>query len=121
MTDALHLTLQHTDGPYAVATVTGDVDLHTAPTLRSGALDLIQQGHRHLILDMRGVQFCDSAGLSALIRIWHGAKDAGGSLALAAVSGRLMRMLNLTGMDSLLPVHPTADDALSGSRPTADA
>ncbi|MEW2515388.1 STAS domain-containing protein [Streptomyces sp. NPDC046870] len=113
MTDDIELTLTATPGPATVASVTGEIDLHTAPGLRTRALELIDQGHRQLILDMSGVGYCDSAGLSALIGIWHGAQDAGGSLTLAAIPDRLMRMLTLTGVDSLLPHYPSTADALN--------
>jgi anti-sigma B factor antagonist len=111
VTPMLRLTVQHPRPNLAIATIVGDVDLHTAPTLRSGALEIIQQGHPHLALDLTRVGFCDSAGLSAIIGIWHAAQEAGGSLSLAAVPDRLMRMLTLTGIDSLIPVHATAADA----------
>lgn len=120
MTDDIELTLTATPGPAAIATVTGEIDLHTAPSLRTRALELINQGHQHLILDLSGVGFCDSAGLGALIGIWHGAQDAGGSLTLAAIPDRLMRMLTLTGVDSLLPHYPTTADALTARRGAPD-
>lgn len=121
MTDDIELTLTATPGPATVATVTGEIDPHTAPGLRTRALELIEQGHHHLILDLSGVGFCDSTGLSALIGIWHGAQEAGGSLALAAVPGRLMRMLTLTGVDNLLPHYPSTADALSAHQGAGDA
>lgn len=85
MTDDIELVLRAVPGTAAVAAVTGDIDLHTAPFLRTRALELTDQGHRNMILDLSGVGFCDSAGLSALIGIWHGTQRFGGSLALAAV------------------------------------
>jgi anti-sigma B factor antagonist len=121
MTDDIELTLTATPGPAAVATVTGEIDQHTAPGLRTRALELIDQGHHHLILDLSGVGFCDSAGLSAMIGIWHGAQDAGGSLTLAAVPDRLMRMLILTGVDSLVPHYPSTADALSARQDAPNA
>jgi anti-sigma B factor antagonist len=113
VTHPLHLTVQHPHPGLALATIVGDVDVHTAPTLRSGALEIIQQGHPRLVLDLAPVGFCDSAGLSAIIGIWHAAQEAGGSLCLAAVPDRLMRMLSMTGVDSLLPVHATTADAVA--------
>lgn len=114
MTDELHLVLQGTHGPLTVAAVSGDIDFHTAPRLRSGGLELIEQGHHQLILDLTGVTFCDSSGLSALIGLWHAAQGAGGFLALAAAPDRLMRILTLTGLHTVLPIHKTAADALAG-------
>ncbi|MGV9884650.1 STAS domain-containing protein [Streptomyces sp. NPDC003006] len=121
VTHTLHLTVQHPLPQLALATVTGDVDVRTAPLLRTQALDVIQHGPLHLTLDMAQVGFCDSSGLSALIGIWHAAQTAGGSLSLADVPQRLMRMLAITGVDSLLPIHPTAADAVTAmtdSQPT---
>ncbi|MFD3872085.1 STAS domain-containing protein [Streptomyces sp. NPDC058623] len=112
MTDDLYLALQETPGPLIVAAVTGTIDFDTAPHLRAGGLELIEQGHHQLILDLTGVTFCDSAGLSALIGLWHAAQGAGGSLALAAVPDRLMRILTLTGLHTVLPIHDTAAKAL---------
>ncbi|WP_275405914.1 MULTISPECIES: anti-sigma factor antagonist [unclassified Streptomyces] len=93
--------------------VAGEIDLHNAPALRTGALNLIAQGHPRLILDLTAVTFCDSSGFSGLIGgIMRCAKDAGGSLSLAAVPNRLARMLDLTGISTLMPSYPTAADAL---------
>ncbi|MFI1757989.1 STAS domain-containing protein [Streptomyces sp. NPDC020571] len=120
MTRALHLTVQHPHPGLAIATIVGDVDMQTAPALRSGALEIIQQGHPRLVLDLAQVGFCDSAGLSAIIGIWHAAQEAGGSLSLATVPDRLMRMLSMTGVDSLLPVHATATDVTDSPRASAE-
>ncbi|RDD84730.1 STAS domain-containing protein [Streptomyces parvulus] len=113
VTDTLHLTVQQPRPGLAIATVVGEVDMHTAPTLHSEALEIIQRGHPLLALNLAQVGFCDSAGLSALIRLWHAAQAAGGLLSLAAVPARLMRMLSMTGIDSLLPVHATAAEAIA--------
>ncbi|MFD1832270.1 MULTISPECIES: STAS domain-containing protein [Streptomyces] len=113
VTDDLRLSIEHVHGPLAVAAVTGDLDLHTSPVLRARALEVVQQGHPRLILDLTDVGFCDSTGLSVLIGIWHTANDAGGSLTLAGVPSRLTRMLAVTGVDALLPSYPTVSDALA--------
>ncbi|WP_455355696.1 STAS domain-containing protein [Streptomyces sp. SYSU K217416] len=109
----LTLTVQQASGPLALVSVTGDIDIETAPVLRAGALDLIDQGHPHLILDLSPVAFCDSSGLNALIGILRCARDAGGSLALSAVPDRLARLLDLTGVSQLMPAHPDAEAALA--------
>lgn len=113
MTDALQLTVQQPHPGLAIATVAGDVDMHTAETLRRDASMIIEQGCPHLVLDLSQVGFCDSAGLSALIGLWHTAQAEGGALGLANVPDRLMRMLTLTGVDTVLPVHATTAEALT--------
>ncbi|MEU0674749.1 STAS domain-containing protein [Streptomyces sp. NPDC006172] len=113
MTNTFQLTCQHTDGDLALAHIVGDLDIATAATLRAQALSLIEQGHRHLILDLAAVTFCDSSGFNALVGIYRCAQAAGGSLTLATVPDRLGRLLHLTGLDALLPAHPTAYAALA--------
>jgi anti-sigma B factor antagonist len=113
VTDTLQLTVQHPRPGLAIATVAGDVDLHTADTLRREASDIIQRRCPHLILDLSQVGFCDSAGLSALIGLWHATQAVGGALGLANVPDRLMRMLVLTGVDTILPVHVTTSEAVT--------
>lgn len=119
MTD-FHLTAQHTDGDLALAHVTGELDVATAPELRAQALALIEQGHHHLILDLEAVTFCDSSGFNALVGIYRCAKAVGGTLVLAAVPDRLTRLLDLTGLSALLNTHPTAAHALVAHTRTQD-
>ncbi|MFE6483049.1 STAS domain-containing protein [Streptomyces sp. NPDC057757] len=119
MTD-FRLTAQHTDGDLALAHITGELDVATAPHLRAQALALIEQGHRHLILDLAAVTFCDSSGFNALVGIYRCAKTADGTLVLAAVPDRLERLLDLTGLSTLLPAHPTAAHALVAHTRTHD-
>ncbi|MET9323349.1 STAS domain-containing protein [Streptomyces sp. NPDC003038] len=112
MTDGLTLTTSSTDGRLAVLSVGGHIDIETAPTLRGSALALIAQGHSHLVLDLAQVTFCDSSGLNALIGIMRCAKTADGSLALASIPDRLARMLDFTGVSTVLPAYPSADAAV---------
>ncbi|AYN38123.1 anti-sigma factor antagonist [Streptomyces dangxiongensis] len=114
VTDTLHVTVQYTGERSAVVAVAGDVDLHTASILRGRALAAVGQGAPHLVLDLAQVDFVDSTGLSTLIGLLHSTREAGGSLCLAAVPDRLMRMITMTGISQLLPVHVTVADALAG-------
>jgi anti-sigma B factor antagonist len=114
MTDTLHVTVQYTGDRGAVLTVAGDVDLHTASMLRERAVAVVAEGVPHLVVDLAQVDFVDSTGLSALISLLHTAQKADGSVRLAAVPDRLVRMVNMTGISQLLPVHATVADALAG-------
>lgn len=112
MSNDLSLTTAHADGPTAVVTIGGDIDIETAPALRNHGLELIARGHPHLILDLTHVTFCDSSGLNALIGILRCAMAANGSLTLAAVPARMVRMLDLTGISTALPSYPSTDAAM---------
>ncbi|MGQ5578308.1 STAS domain-containing protein [Streptomyces sp. ECR3.8] len=113
MSEALDTTVRYTGKHTAVIVVTGDVDLHTAPVLRAEALTAMTQGARHLVLDMAEVDFVDSTGLTALIVLLHATEKAGGSVHVARVPERLERMVTMTGIAELLPMHDTVADALA--------
>ncbi|MGW2954421.1 STAS domain-containing protein [Streptomyces eurythermus] len=113
VTDTLQLTVQRPRPGVAIATVAGEVDTRTADTLRREASGILERGCPRLVLDLSQVGFCDSAGLSALIGLWHAAQAVGGALGLVNVPDRLMRMLVLTGVDAVLPVHATAAEAVT--------
>ncbi|MFD7921093.1 STAS domain-containing protein [Streptomyces sp. NPDC059740] len=112
MSETLHCTVRDVHGTVAVAEVAGDMDMDTAPRLRSAALALLEEGRHHLVLDLSGVEFCDSSGLNVIIGVWRCTRQAAGSLSLVAVPDRLHRLLDITGMAPLLPTYATEEEAL---------
>ncbi|MEU3838798.1 STAS domain-containing protein [Streptomyces sp. NPDC028635] len=121
MTDTLDTTVRHTGDRTAVVQVAGDLDLHTSPVLRAQAWTVVEQGTPHLVLDLAQVDYVDSTGLSTLIVLLQAAQEAGGSLRVASVPDRLMRMVTLTGISTLLPIHDTVADALAALAADGDA
>ncbi|MEU4877100.1 STAS domain-containing protein [Streptomyces sp. NPDC021608] len=113
VTDTLDTTVRHIGDRAAVVVVAGDVDLHTSRLLRVQAMTVVEQGFPHLVLDLAQVDFVDSTGLSALIVLLQATSRAGGSLRVASVPERLVRMVTMTGISQLLPIHETVADALA--------
>ncbi|MFC8226539.1 STAS domain-containing protein [Streptomyces sp. NPDC057287] len=109
----LILTVQHPADSIAVLNVAGEIDVDSAPVLRTRALDLIRRGRPHLVLDLAPVEFCDSSGLNTMISILRYAKDRHGSLSLAAAPPHLTRLLDITGIGHLIPTLPTTAEALN--------
>ena len=98
-------------GSGPVVTVHGEVDVATAPRLRAeiGALTLGRG--QLLVVDLAGVTFCDSSGISALIAARNVAEAAGAAVALAALPARLSRTFGLIGLADFFPTYPSAEDA----------
>jgi anti-sigma B factor antagonist len=113
VTDALDPSIRLTGDRTAVVAVVGDVDLHTASELRTRALSVVEQGVPHLVLDMEQVDFVDSTGLTTLIILLQAAQAAGGSLRVARIPERLVRMVTITGVSQLIPMYDTVDEALA--------
>lgn len=113
MTDALDPSIRLTGDRTAVVAVVGDVDLHTASELRTRAQAVLDRGAPHLVLDMEQVDFVDSTGLTTLIVLLQAAQAAGGSLRVARIPERLVRMVTITGVSQLIPMYDTVDEALA--------
>lgn len=105
----LVLTVLHPADSVAVLTLAGEIDVDSAPALRTKAMELIRQGRPHIVLDLASVEFCDSSGLNTMIGILRYAKDRHGSLSLAAPPPHVTRLLDVTGVGVLMPVatHPS--------------
>jgi stage II sporulation protein AA (anti-sigma F factor antagonist) len=94
--------------------VFGELDLATAPKLCS-ALDAAR-GHRvkRLVIDLTGVDFCDSTGLRALIGASSELRFGGGRLAVACLAtGPVARLFDIVGAREALRVYDSPEDALA--------
>jgi anti-sigma B factor antagonist len=98
--------------------VSGDLDLCTASELRSELSRLIDQGIKHLILDMREVEFMDSSGLVVLIHVRKRLAALGGTFALMDPTRAVQRVLAITGLTRTFRVHQTLNGQVTrSSRP----
>ncbi|WP_342751775.1 STAS domain-containing protein [Streptomyces cahuitamycinicus] len=59
-----------------------------------------------LVLDLSGLAFCDSSGITALLAARQHALAAEADVVLAAVPANLMRVLILVGLDRVFTLRP---------------
>lgn len=95
-----------------ILTVRGELDVATASRLRTRIGELPLAAGQLLVVDLAGVTFCDSSGISALIAARNAAETAEASIALAAVPSRLTRTFALTGLSDYFPTYATAEEAI---------
>jgi anti-sigma B factor antagonist len=98
---------------WMVLTVGGEVDLNTAPQLKERIGSLIEQGHHRIVVDLEGVDFMDSTGLSALVSGVTRTGEANGELAVVCTRPQVLRLLSLTGLDHVLKVHDSVSEAVA--------
>jgi anti-sigma B factor antagonist len=94
-----------TEGSWAVLSVKGDVDIYTAPRLRERIIQLADEGSRRIVVDLQGVEFMDSTGLSVLVAGLKRLKENDGVLALAVTREPVLRILSITGLDRVFPIY----------------
>ena len=102
------------DDSVAVVRLTGRVDLESAESIRERLRGLVQEGVRHLVLDLQGVSFLDSTGLGALVSGIKTARLAGGDLRIARPGAQARLVLELTTLDRVLFPYASVDAALIG-------
>jgi anti-sigma B factor antagonist len=105
-------------GGVTVVALRGELDVDTAPRLRSVLSSLVSSSVCQIVIDLSAVSFCDSIGLSAFVDAHHRCTTAGGYLRLVAVPPYLLRVLSVVGLLGRLAVYDTVNAACLGG-PTA--
>lgn len=108
-------TLTHRLCGQVVVCVTGDVDASNAEELVAYLfLVLAEQETPRVVINLSGLEFVDSAGLTALIEARLHARRCGGDVHLASMRPQIRRVLRASGLDQTLAIYSTVDDALFG-------
>ena len=95
------------EGGTVVVRVAGELDLTTAPELEHGLTSLIDgQGNMSVRLELGGLTFIDSTGLTALVRALKQARDRGGDLTLANPTPQTLRVLDMVGLTQVFCITP---------------
>jgi anti-sigma B factor antagonist len=73
-----------------------------------------------LVVDMTRTRFCDSAGLRVLVNAHKQALAAGGAVLLAVPCAAVLRVLAITGIDQMMPLFASLDEAVAQAVESAD-
>ena len=101
-------------GQVAVVTLPAEIDVTNADAVREELLSVLSQGTALLIADLSKTSFCDSAGVSALVRTFRRAASSESSMRLVVSTPAVQRVLSITGVDRLLETFPSVAASLAG-------
>jgi anti-sigma B factor antagonist len=94
-------------GHVALVDLAGRVELgEGCGVVRETIRDLIAVGEVHIVLNLSGVTYIDSAGLGELVGSYASARNQGGELKLAAVPRKLDDLLQLTKLYTVFAAYP---------------
>jgi anti-sigma B factor antagonist len=116
--DPITTSVTDLDGIAAV-NVGGEIDLATASILEAAIAEALAKGPAALIIDLSEVTFLASAGLQILVAT-NQKVNKSARFAVVANGPATSRPIQLTGLDEIIPLYPTFDDALKAVRSTAD-
>jgi anti-sigma B factor antagonist len=111
------LEVRHRDCGDAACVVTpvGEIDLATAPLLKSRLVGHMANGFSRFVVDLSEVRYLDSTGLGVLIAFSR-RLAADGVIALAQPPASVSHLLEVTGLDATFAVFATTDEALAHVR-----
>ena len=107
-------------GQVAVVTLPAEIDVTNAGTVREELLSVLNQGAALLVADLGKTSFCDSAGVSALVRTFRRAATSESSMRLVVSTPAVQRVLSITGVDRLVDTYPSVAASLAGQRGQGD-
>lgn len=94
----------------AVLTLAGEIDMSTVNRLSTAISEILTAAPvpPRIVLDLRGVTFCDSQGLGTLVVLSRKADLARSCLVLVNVGDFLLRVLDITGLRAALMIQEKA-------------
>ncbi len=111
-----HLESITAGGDCAVLRIDGDIDAYAAPQIRDRVTGLTGNGTVHIIADLRGAGFLDSAGLGALVASRRELRARGGSLTVVASSDRILQTMQIAGVSDAFALRSRVPDAMAADR-----
>ena len=109
------IVTDRTDEGVSVVSVTGEIDVHSAPALHEGLEAQIGRDLRGIVVDLTGVAFLDSTGLGALVSGRTAAGERGVSLPVVCNSDRILKLFTITGLDGVFQLFDDVESAVAAA------
>jgi anti-sigma B factor antagonist len=101
------------DARTTVVSVAGEIHVSTAPEFGRRVTEIVQTRGGDLVLDLSAVTFIDSTGLSVLLNALRAVTRQGGRLALACANPTVLRLFEITHLNTTFALHPTLGAAVA--------
>ena len=111
MSGLFSVSSERTGAGLGIVSLSGEVDIYTAPQFKECMLELIDTGVERLVVDLSDVTFIDSTALGVLIGGVRRVHTAGGAMALVVTNRAVERVLSITGLDRVFTIHATREAA----------
>ena len=108
----MQVSVAHHPPNTAVLILRGSLDIDTAASLKANLGRLVERPTPRVVVDLSGLDFCDSMGVGVLVTAHGRAMERGGWVHLAAPSGFLRRLFSTLGLTEYLSLHSDVEAAL---------
>lgn len=114
MRHAMQIEVSPKDHTMVIKPTASRVDIEVAGQFRAALLQLIEEGHRRLVVDLSEVTFIDSSGLGALVSALKALKtrEQNGDIRLANVQEPVVALLEIIRLQRVFASYATVDQAV---------
>ena len=106
---------QRQAGQVAIVELSGRLTVNDQPgLLKEAVTTAVNDGARHVILELSGVHYIDSTRLGELIAAHITVSRKGGRLRLVGTPNRITGLLAIAGLEGVFERFATIDDASAG-------
>jgi anti-sigma B factor antagonist len=113
------LSEEELDAANLVIRVAGEIHATSAPEFSERLNQAIARGKTGIVLDLTAVEFIDSTGLSVLLNGLRRVTRARGTMVLACANPTVLRLFEITKLDSTFEILADCDEAIERVRQVA--
>ena len=99
-----------------IVAVEGEIDVETSPQLRERFDELLAQGEHNFVIDLGGVDFIDSSGLAAFVRLFKRVRVGEGDVKLCCIRPEILKIFELTRLNRVFDIFDTRAEAVESYR-----
>lgn len=103
------------DDETRVVSVSGELDMYTAPPFQEQIYQALDDGQARLVVDLSGCELLDSTALGILVTANSGLGEQNDRLVVVAANRDVVKVFESTGLDRIFTIVPTRASALNGA------
>jgi len=107
------LSQEALDDERHVVAVRGEIDLFTAPELKSALADAIEEGRLRIVVDLSETTFLDSTALGVLIGAVKRLRSREGRLTIVNTDENISKTFEITGLDQIFTIRASRGEAVT--------
>lgn len=108
----INITKESEHGIYIIK-VEGDVDASSSIHLDKAINEAVEKGQKNIVIDCSELQYISSAGLGVFMSYIQDFEDSGSKFVLFGLSEKVANVFEILGLDQLLSIVDTKDQAIS--------
>ena len=107
----MDVDISYSGADTAVVSIRGQLDIDTAPAVHTAFDTLGDRAVIRIVVDLSGLEFCDSIGLSTFVIAHRRCAEAGGWVRIAGPMPFMVRLLSVVGVAQAVPMYRTVEGA----------